>query len=270
MESNGWIKLHRSITHHWLWSDSTKLGWWLDLLFMANWKDKRVVIGTSLVEVKRGQMIASNAFLCDRWGVSRNTVRNFLRLLEVDNMLTISLTHKKTILTICNYDKYQLSEDEALTPSLTPSLTPIKEISPIPPIKNIEEISLTQDACACIYNNGSEVSDIERLYQEYRDLILQPKSKTSISFQRRYKKSPSELSGYLDDFQDELRAEGTQPTRTRSDYRRYFLAYLSRRIEKEQRQQATKTNGKTGQYKNDAERRLHNAGNFSGEPLADF
>lgn len=103
----GWIKIQRSILDHWIWQDAQKFHWWIELLFMANWEKKKVVVGNTIVEVERGQMIASNSFLMERWGVCTHTVRNFLRLLEADGMITQTTYPKFNIITICNYDKYQ-------------------------------------------------------------------------------------------------------------------------------------------------------------------
>lgn len=106
-QSGGWIKLHRDILNHWIWKDTEKFHWWLELLFMANWEDGKVLVGNTLVNVKRGQMLASNGFLSRRWQVHPDTVRSFLRLLESDNMITQEAHSKFNLITICNYVKYQ-------------------------------------------------------------------------------------------------------------------------------------------------------------------
>lgn len=106
-QSGGWIKLHRDILNHWIWKDTEKFHWWLELLFMANWEDGKVLVGNTLVNVKRGQMLASNGFLSKRWQVHPDTVRSFLRLLESDNMITQEAHSKFNLITICNYVKYQ-------------------------------------------------------------------------------------------------------------------------------------------------------------------
>lgn len=109
-DNSGWIKIQRSILDHWIWQDAQKFHWWIELLFMANWEQKKVVVGNTIVTVERGQMVASNSFLMERWGVCTHTVRNFLRLLEADGMITQTAYPKFNIITICNYDKYQNKE----------------------------------------------------------------------------------------------------------------------------------------------------------------
>ena len=126
-DTSGWIKIHRSILDHWIWNDAQKFHWWLELLFMANWEQKKVVAGNTIVTVERGQMIASNSFLMEKWGVCTHTVRNFLRLLETDGMITQTTYPKFNIITICNYDKYQHKETDKVTPNTDPNVIPLAD-----------------------------------------------------------------------------------------------------------------------------------------------
>lgn len=103
----GWIKVYRDLQDHWLAQDMEKLGRWTSLLLMATHEDKKVLVGNQLIELKRGQLIASNSFLAERWNTSERTVLRFLELLESDSMLHRCTHRKVTILTICNYDSYQ-------------------------------------------------------------------------------------------------------------------------------------------------------------------
>ena len=101
MDNEGWIKISRGISKHWLWKDPVKIYWWLDLLMLAKWEDGKELVGNTLVVVKRGQMIASNAFLSKRWRVHSDTVRAFLRTLTVDGMIEQNTYPKYNLLTNC-------------------------------------------------------------------------------------------------------------------------------------------------------------------------
>ena len=103
----GWIKIYRDLQDHWLAQDMEKLGRWTSLLLMAAHETKKVLVGNQLIELKRGQIIASNSFLAERWHTSERTVLRFLDLLESDSMLHRCTHRKVTIITICNYDSYQ-------------------------------------------------------------------------------------------------------------------------------------------------------------------
>lgn len=103
----GWISLHRSIRDHWIWQDPNKLRWWLDILMSVNHEDAKVNVGFQLFECKRGQSVMSLQSWAKRWGVSKDTVRNFFVLLAKDGMIHTENMSKTTRLTVCNYDTYQ-------------------------------------------------------------------------------------------------------------------------------------------------------------------
>ena len=105
----GWICLSRDILDSWLWNDKpfSKAQAWIDLLLLANFETRRVVLGNELIEVERGSFITSEVKLCTRWGWSKSKVRNYLYLLQSDNMIVKKTDNKKTTLTIVNYCKYQ-------------------------------------------------------------------------------------------------------------------------------------------------------------------
>lgn len=128
----GWIKISRELPNHWIWKDADRLKWWLDLLFMASWDDSKQIVGSRLIEIKRGQLVASIAFLVKRWGINHNTVINFLKTLKDEGMITKTSVSNVSIITICNYEKYQetdnladeltnnVSEQCAQSPTTTP------------------------------------------------------------------------------------------------------------------------------------------------------
>ena len=106
--SYGWIPLHRQIQNHWLWqnkpfSDGQA---WIDLLIQANHTENKFALGKELITVSPGSIITSEPKLAERWGWSRTKVRNFLELLQKDNMIVKEADNKKTTLTLVNYEVY--------------------------------------------------------------------------------------------------------------------------------------------------------------------
>lgn len=108
----GYISLHRDIKSHWVWEEKpfSRGQAWIDLLLQANHQDAKFPLGKEIVEVKRGSFITSEVKLMERWGWSNTKVRNFLLLLENDNMIIKKTDRKKSTLTICNYNVWQDSE----------------------------------------------------------------------------------------------------------------------------------------------------------------
>ena len=112
---SGWIKIHREIAGHWIFQDAGKFRWWIDMLMMASHEDVKKMVGSQLIELKRGQLIASNSFLSERWKTSESSIRRYLGLLESDNMVVRCTNRKITIITICNYESYQANETKERT-----------------------------------------------------------------------------------------------------------------------------------------------------------
>ncbi len=107
-----WISLNRDIQSHWIWKKETfsKGQAWIDLLLSASFKDNKFLLGNQLIVIKRGSFVTSILKLSERWEWSRHKVSSFLNQLESDAMLTHKRDTKKTIITICNYDRYQTNK----------------------------------------------------------------------------------------------------------------------------------------------------------------
>lgn len=108
---NGWIKISRELPEHWIWRDADRLKWWLDLLLMAAWEDSKQLVGSRLIEIKRGQLVASISYLVKRWGINHNTVISFLKTLKDEGMIEKTSIANVSIITICNYEKHQAADN---------------------------------------------------------------------------------------------------------------------------------------------------------------
>ena len=135
-DMNGWIKIDRGITEHWLWQDPQKFYWWIDMLMLANWKDRKELVKNTLVLVRRGQILASTNQLARRWKVGEAPVKVFLRLLEQDGMITREYTSNYNLFSISNYEKYQSLNS---TPDSTPDAIPDHTLNPTPDATPIYE-----------------------------------------------------------------------------------------------------------------------------------
>lgn len=114
----GWIKLHRPIRDHWIWSDAVKFQWWLIMIFECSFKDSKMILGSKLYDVKRGQSTNSIRRWAELFGVGTKSVMNFFKILESENMIKKETLgtgkNSTTLITIVNYENYQ-SKEETLT-----------------------------------------------------------------------------------------------------------------------------------------------------------
>lgn len=109
MANDGFICLHRSIQAHWLFNfdEPDKFAAWCDLLMSANHEDRKFMIKGRVVECKRGQVAMSQVTLQNRWSMSQNKLKRFLVLLKNEAMIDFETNDLTTIITICNYNKFQ-------------------------------------------------------------------------------------------------------------------------------------------------------------------
>lgn len=107
----GWIKLHRKILDCEVFAGEpfSKMQAWIYLLLMANHEPREIRLGYEKVVIERGQFHTSERKLASIWGWNFKTVRRFLRVLEVEQMITKSVSTYGSTLTIVNYDNYQVS-----------------------------------------------------------------------------------------------------------------------------------------------------------------
>jgi len=109
------IKLHRELLD-WEWfRDSKMVHLFLILLLKANHEDNN----WRGIKIKRGQLVTGLHSLSSQSGISTQSIRTCIKRLKSTNELTIQSTNKYSIITICNYNKYQ----EKLTSNSTGKLT---------------------------------------------------------------------------------------------------------------------------------------------------
>jgi hypothetical protein len=64
-------------------------------------------VGSTVVDLERGQSANSTRFMAKAWSWSESRVRRFLKKLKSDAMIEVVSDAHATCITICNYDKYQ-------------------------------------------------------------------------------------------------------------------------------------------------------------------
>lgn len=110
----GYIPLYRSLQDHWLWSNKEPFSSgqaWIDLLLSVNHDEKKLKVGCNLIMIKPGQMWTSYVKLANRWNWSKDRVSRYIKLLKIDEMITVDATPNGTLLTIVNWDNYRLDSN---------------------------------------------------------------------------------------------------------------------------------------------------------------
>lgn len=110
--TNGWIKLHRSILEWEWWNDRNTRDLFIYCLLAANHDEQRL----SGMVIPRGTFLTSRHLLALGAGISQQSVRTSINKLVQSGNITIQSTYQYTLLTVCNYNRYQ-STDTAAQPS---------------------------------------------------------------------------------------------------------------------------------------------------------
>lgn len=105
---NGWIKIYRKF-NQWEWKQNPYMvALFIHLLVNANhepteWKG---------IIIERGQLVVGRDTLSKETGITQQSLRTCLKRLKSTNELTIKSTNKYSIITLCNYYKYQTLKNE--------------------------------------------------------------------------------------------------------------------------------------------------------------
>lgn len=104
---DGWIKIHRQITK-WQWYKNPSVRIVFEhLILIANYQDNM----WNDILVKKGQVITSVSSISRDTGLSLQQVRTAVLKLKSTHDITIKTTNKYSLITIANYEKYQMGEE---------------------------------------------------------------------------------------------------------------------------------------------------------------
>ena len=112
MAEKGYVLIHRKIWDNVLFCSSERFdrrSAWLYLIMHANHVEGSFMVKGRLFHVQRGQLFTSVRYLAQTWGWDKSTVSRFLSDIETEKMITVTRTQSGTLITIRNYNKYQVS-----------------------------------------------------------------------------------------------------------------------------------------------------------------
>ena len=105
----GYIKLNRSLQNSWLWKDKpfSKGQAWIDLIFLAKYKNEKFPFKNKIISGERGTVYKSMTELSERWGWSRDRVRFFLNQLQDNESIQYTSTTHQTTIKLIKYSDFQ-------------------------------------------------------------------------------------------------------------------------------------------------------------------
>lgn len=118
---SGFILMHREIFDNPILKDGERFRAWLWLVSEACWRPTKFDIRGTIVELRRGQLCMSRDQLAKAWGWSPSAVERFLTRLQTEQMIGRETGQGRSVITICNYDKFQSPQDQAGQPTGQPT-----------------------------------------------------------------------------------------------------------------------------------------------------
>jgi hypothetical protein len=180
---SGFAAISRGMLDHPLFDgDSARAGAWLWIVLRACWKPTPFDIGGKMVTLQRGQLCASRSQMAKAWGWSDSAVERFLARLKTEQMIERETGQGKTIITVCNYAKYQdVSEKTGQTAEQDTGQRPDSdrtakepfnqetslEDTPLPPVGEAEPVLIDEpakpDPVAELVETWNEIAGIHGL-----------------------------------------------------------------------------------------------------------
>jgi hypothetical protein len=118
----GYALIYRSLLDHPAFRDEPEAMAFASLVLRAAWKPTRVRYKDRVLVLERGQLAMSVRDFAKRWGKTKDWAQRFFDRLEASQMVSRNRDRTETgdatapnVITICNYDKYQVVNDKAAT-----------------------------------------------------------------------------------------------------------------------------------------------------------
>lgn len=104
----GRVALTKRVRRHDVWAHdpANYASAWCDLLLLANDQPRVVHLRGEAVTLQRGQLAWSQLGLAQEWKRSAEWVAAFLKFCVAQEMIRVETSHRKTVITILNYDLY--------------------------------------------------------------------------------------------------------------------------------------------------------------------
>lgn len=112
---NGWICIHRKLLDDPMMSNTKYLALWVTLLLKANHKETKIILNGKTVILKKGQFITGRIALSKSTKIPQTTIERILDWLEENEKIGQQKTTKNRIITILNWEKYQILDNKRTT-----------------------------------------------------------------------------------------------------------------------------------------------------------
>ncbi|SEI12934.1 DnaD and phage-associated domain-containing protein [Halobacillus karajensis] len=108
----GWLKLHRKILHSEIFENEKMLKIFIYCLTKSSHKSTESRVGRQSVKLEPGQFIFGRKKAASELNMNESTVRDYLKILEEDGVISIQSTNKYSVITVDNWAIYQSNDED--------------------------------------------------------------------------------------------------------------------------------------------------------------
>ncbi len=155
--NEGWVKIHRQIQGNaFCYGSSERLGFWVQLLLMANHETKEFYMGRQKITCKKGEIITGREKLSLETGLHRSKIERHLDILEKEKMIEQQTTTKFRKIIIKNWDKFQVNEQQMSNKRATDEQQ-MSTNKNVKNVKNEKNTYATRSETKSLYNSIEEI-----------------------------------------------------------------------------------------------------------------
>lgn len=246
MADTNWIKLNRNIQDSFIWNfEKPQFGLaWVDMLMLANYKDKQILFNGKVRTIKRGSFVSSISKLSERWKMNRRTAKAFLDILKSAGMITYECTARCTTVFIVNYSKYQgfadFDGDDDAQLDAQPNAQLTAQLDAQLTAHNIRNKESKESKEENIYSANSSSkpskSEVDAFFETVWNLYPVKKGKGQVSAAKRtalYAVGLEEMKRAIDRYQHELKKDASwrKPQNGSTFFNSGYVDYLDKNYE---------------------------------------
>ena len=157
----GWIKLHRKITESIVFKNEKCLKIWIWCLTRADHKPTVALIGRQRIELNKGQFIMGGIKTEQILDIARTTIYYWIDFLCKEGMIDIKKTNKYTIITIKNWDRYQVVDIKKTSNDTTDGQQKDTDKNDKEVLKNDKEVTIV---------SGEAAEDLNPLIAKFKEV----------------------------------------------------------------------------------------------------
>lgn len=109
----GWISLYRELLDNPIvCKDTEHFTIWIYLLLQATHVNQKKIFNGNQITLKRGQLITGRKKIAEKFNIHESKVQRILKTLEIEQMIEQQTSNKNRLITVINYNDYQINEQQ--------------------------------------------------------------------------------------------------------------------------------------------------------------